>query len=129
MPSVHRVVTGQTTVTIGEGEDALHVTVWMNILSPKALRNLAQSDKGETVADVLDSLDNVVTLLTQAIVSWDLTAEDDGPVIPITFDALSDLGLGLLKAILTGILGAITVGEINGTPSSTPTIMPSSAKA
>lgn len=124
MPSIHRVVTGQTTVTIGEGADALHVTVWTNVLSPKALRNLVKNDDAGSVDGMLDSLDSMVNLLAQVIVSWDLTTEDDGPVIPITADALSDLGLGLLRLVLQGIMEAITVGEASGTPSSTPTTMP-----
>lgn len=129
MPSASKLTTNLKTAVIGEGDDPLKVTFKPGSISPKALRGLTNSDKPADEHEALDTLDKMVDLIVTSVTEWNLTATDDSPVVPLTFDAVSDLGVEVLMLVVEGITGAMAPGEANGTPSSAPTNEPSSVEA
>ena len=128
---------------MGTGPDALHMEYYPLRITADHLRRFAElsvmeetldrrvahleaiEDKGERAEAVIDEavgpLEAVVEILLDLLASWDMTAEADGPVLPITREILSSLGLGLTSAMVATIFTSRQVGlsKANGTTRST----------
>jgi hypothetical protein len=89
-----------------EGVGELHVEYYPQRLTAKMLTDFATADKladlpAERVVEIVSSpVESLLVLLH----SWDMTATDDGPVLPIDRETLSGLGLQILWAIVAGIM-------------------------
>ena len=128
---------------MGTGPEALHMEYYPLRITAGHLRRFAElsvmeqtlerrvadlaaiEDEGERAEAVIDEavgpLDAVVEILLDLLASWDMTADPDGPVLPITRDVLAPLGLGLTSAMVATIFTTrqVGMGKANGTPRST----------
>lgn len=110
-----------SSVIVGQGEDSITVYFHLDRITPKALRELSAADKITAGSQLATALEGTVHFLLDVVESWDLTWEDNGPVIGLTYDELSEVDLDLLSEIAIEILGTATMGEVKGTTSSVPT--------
>ncbi len=128
-------------VTIGRG--TLHISYRPQAITPEMLRLVMVADKplppGATEADVNERVNAAVDCLVPedgepVLTGWDLyesvnpeTGEPTGPMIPITRERLSRMGLGVLWGVVRGMMEAAQMGEGSGTPTA-PRLPGSSAR-
>ena len=93
------------TVTFA-GVGDLHVEYFPQKLTAKMLANLNAADKlAEMPTErVLEVVSSPVSILTTLLASWDLTAEDNGDVLPLDAATLEGLGLPVLWQIVAAIM-------------------------
>ena len=89
-----------------DGVGELHVEYYPQRLTAKMLANFAAADqlKDMPTERVLEVVSSPVAVLTTLLASWDLTAEDGGPVLPIDAATLEGLGLPVLWQIVAAIM-------------------------
>ena len=89
-----------------DGVGDLHVEYYPQRLTAKMLANFAAADqlKDMPTERVLEVVSSPVAVLTTLLASWDLTAEDGGPVLPLDAATLEGLGLPVLWQIVAAIM-------------------------
>lgn len=99
------------------------------LIDTSALENVDETDTDKVLAAADAALDQaeaaVIQKCVDRIIAWDLL-DDDGRVVPITFEALCNVDVRLLKRINQEIEADNRLGETNGANSSMPSVLPSS---
>lgn len=96
MPKLTALVNDLATVSVPFGDSALRVTYRPNAITPKFQKAVARAQRDE-------DLDAALLWPTSELLhSWDLT-HDDGTPVPTTPDALADLPVRVILAILSAI--------------------------
>lgn len=95
------------TVTF-EDVGELHIEYYPQRLTAKMIGGFVAADpermKTMSVEQQAEAASLPVPVLAQLLASWDLTAEDGGPVLPIDAATLEGLGLLVLWQILNAII-------------------------
>ena len=96
-------------VTFDDVDGVLHVEYYPQRLTARMVADLVAADpesmKGMRPEQQLQAAISPVRILAELLASWDLTADDDGPVLPIDAATLEGMGVPVLWQILGAILG------------------------
>jgi hypothetical protein len=129
MPSKKSLARKVMHTQLGNPDDPLKLTFLPEMVSPQNLKTLMKfgtlGKNNPTEESVNSGLDGIVNLLKDILVEWNLNEDDDptSPIVPLTFDGLSSVGVALLKDVAEAIFNVVSVPETSGTISSAPTNM------
>ena len=120
MPTLEQ-VTGRRDVTVLYLGDAISVTLefYPDRISPSMMRqfsNLSHMD-GATEEQVMAGIESIAGMLATLLAKWDLTESDAGPMVAISKERLTELGLPFLMQVFRRIWESIQLGETTGVPS------------
>lgn len=109
MPRLSTVTRDTVTLSVPlGGGDALSVEYRPSVLTPRLLRQLQAAELSASISDGL------LGPLSELLVSWDLTTDDDAP-IPTTAEALADIPFTVLLHVMLAIANS-AASEVNPEP-------------
>jgi hypothetical protein len=105
------------TATLEYAGETVHLIYKPSSFTPAFIARLAGVEKSLAAGEE-DAFDNMVASLCSLMVSWDVLEDDDGAILPVTPDVLSEFEIGFIGALYQALLTDATLGKRTGTKKS-----------